>query len=105
MTRVFIDRTTGRQERILESPRLGERRRVIDRNSVENRARINTRKALDHMQVLPRSSEPGLFRKIRCVDYQCIAFPMANGIPHPLVHVRWEMRAPIHMDIANVMDH
>ena len=57
---------------------------IVDGRPVENRFRVDALKALDHVQVLARSTEPGLVREIGGVDYQCVALPMPDRIAEQL---------------------
>ena len=80
-------------------------RRIIDRELVEERIRVDAREAFDQMQVRGGSSETRLLGEIGRVDDKRLAFPMATRVPGPLVDPVVEMRTPVQRHDAGVVDH
>src|SRR5580704_6279118 len=92
-------------------PRLRPRGRVIDRELVLDRARVEPRETLGDLQGLRiRVLEGSARTEIGGFHDERVAFPMTPGIPVPSMEVLGEMRAPIERDNANfavpfVFDH
>src|SRR5579864_1959123 len=70
---VLEDRALGPDAGDLGGPRLSERRRVIDREGIEERIRIDTREALDQVHILAGAAEGGLVGEVGGVDHQGVA--------------------------------
>src|ERR1700693_2197202 len=83
VTGVLVKVIRYRHESRLCCPGSCKRRRVVDREPVENRIRADAREPFDHVQVLTGSPEPGLAGEISRVYHQRVALPVANRISHP----------------------
>src|ERR1700704_227187 len=68
---------------------------IIHRNLVADLVRGYTSEAFYQMQVLGRSQEVILRRKISGIHDQRFAFPMADRVAVPGSDIRGKMRAPI----------
>src|SRR5580693_8731909 len=64
VARVLKDVLAGGRPGVLAGPRPRPRRRIVDREAVEERIGRNARESLDHVQVVARSSESGLVVEI-----------------------------------------
>src|SRR5262249_40710411 len=56
--------------------------------------------ALHQVQVLPRTLVIGLGTEVRHVDHQRIALPATARVAVPLAYLCWQVRAPVHDDVA-----
>src|SRR5262249_3403797 len=74
--------------------------RVFDGHRIVKGGRTGSGPALDHVQILARSLEIGLWTEIRHVDHERIALPVSARVPKPLANTGRQMRTPIHDDIA-----
>src|SRR5690242_16590251 len=104
MTGVLVHPLTGGHPRILASPRLLPSARVLDGEVVQQRLSVDAREPLGDPEVLARSVEPGLICEVGRLDYQGVAFPMADRVAQPGAHVRRQVFAA-NTDDARVMDH
>src|SRR4051812_11852619 len=87
MAGVLVNVPARRRPRHLTRPRPFPRRRVLYRETIQQRLVIHTSEPLHHVQVLRRSAEPRLVGEIRGVDNERVAFPMSHRIAHPLPDV------------------
>ena len=90
VTSVFIDGSRGLRQGRLSLPSFRKCRGIVDRKFVENRVGIETREALDQVQILVGAAEVSLVREVGRVDHQRIAFPTAARISQPLADVLWK---------------
>src|SRR5438132_11624479 len=77
--------------------------RIFRGELVEKRVFLGARDAFNHVQVLG-SREGSQIREIGGVDYQRIAFPMADRVAQPLADVLGQMGTPIQGNEADVVD-
>src|SRR5437899_7451430 len=78
----------------LHGPRSGPRCRILDRDGVFERVRIEPCPAFNQMQVFAGSLEVRFRSEIGDVDDQCIPLPMTAGVSPPLAQVGGKMRTP-----------
>src|SRR5258706_16293788 len=87
VARVFVHDFVRCHPRILPSPRLRPRRRILDGEPIKEVVAVGTGKALDDVKTIGRSAEARLRREIRCIDDESIALPMADRVAHPFPDV------------------
>ena len=104
MTGVLVDALVARHPRVLACPRAVPRCRVLDGKPIEHRLRIQSREALDDVQLVAGAAELGLVGKVGCVDDQRIPFPVSDRIAHPLAN-RPRRMVRVHPDDADVVHH
>src|SRR6478672_9010510 len=80
VTGVLENRLTGGLHRQLHAPRTGKRRRIVDRELVEQRIDVCPRKALDQVQFRARAAEVRLVGEVGRVDNERLPFPVADRI-------------------------
>src|SRR5215469_13349910 len=85
-------------------PGFGECRRIIHRELVEKDVGSNSGKALDQMEIFVRSSKLALAREIRTINDQCIGFPVAARIAHPLTDCMRKVWPAIQRDEAGFVE-
>src|SRR5689334_14253215 len=73
---VLKDGTRGSHQGNLAGPWLGERRRIVDREAVQNRIRVDPGEPFDDVQVLVGSAESSLAGQIGRIDHQSLSLPM-----------------------------
>src|ERR1051326_3949716 len=93
MARILINRAASREKRIFDCPLAGKRCRIVNRRPVQNCVRTSARESFHDMQIFRGSPESGLLGEIGGVDYQRVAFPMADRIAKPLADIFWGMRS------------
>src|SRR4051812_43954209 len=81
---VFVNVGIDRNERQLTRERGGERRRIVEREAIDDFVLRNAREALGHHGVLGRAAETLLGTEVARLDDEGVAFPMTDGIAHPL---------------------
>src|SRR6266700_6897414 len=101
---VFINMFAGCRPGVFAGPGLCPRCRILDREAIEQRFGVDAREALDHVQILTRSSEPGLVGEIGGVDDQRVALPMTDRVAHPLADFFRKMLR-VHPDDSGIVDH
>src|SRR5437867_1227059 len=102
--RYFVENwTVALRHGDLHGPRLCKCRRIVNRELVKKRVRIQALEAFREPHVLAGSSEGRLVCEIRRLDDQGIAFPMAARVSFPLADILWKMRTPIEGNDAGVM--
>src|SRR5438105_358338 len=74
----------GLDERHLNRPRPGERRRILDRHAVDDHVRLHALVPLDETEVLCGAEEIRLVREIRRLDDQRVGLPTAARVSKPL---------------------
>ena len=87
MAGVFEYRPDGLFKGQLGGPRFRPRRRVVNGELIPDRVFVGARETLDQMHLFTGSLESRLFRAVRAIDDQCVAFPAAALTPDPLVNV------------------
>src|SRR5215510_12797850 len=68
-------------------PGFRPRRRIVDRELIEERVFIGACEAFDDTQFLTRSSETRFVAEIRGFDDKGFTFPMTARIPHQRAHI------------------
>src|SRR5262245_39742849 len=104
MTGVLVDEIARRRPRVLAGPRCCPCIRVFHYEAIEQRLCVKPREALDDVQILCRSSEPGLVCEIRRVYDERVAFPAADRVAEPLADALREV-LPADTDDARVVHH
>src|SRR3981081_4033937 len=87
-------------EFLFGSPRPHPHCRILDRYGIVKGRGPGPRPALAHVQVLARPLKIGLRTEIRHVDHERVALPAPTRVAVPLANTGWQMRAPVHDDIA-----
>src|SRR2546428_11825681 len=105
MTRVFEHRAVALPQGKSHCPECGPGRRVLNGQSVLDRAGVDACKTLDQMEVSAGAPEIGLVGEIRRVDDQRIAFPATARVAYPLPQLRREMLAAVDRHNARLVDH
>src|SRR5438093_2593735 len=67
VARVLIQLVARCRPGVLPCPRLFPRRRILDGEPIEQRLAVDAGESFDDMEVLARSSKPGLVREVRRV--------------------------------------
>ena len=80
----FVDRRLDLLQMDHGRPRTRPGRLIVDADLVVDPIGRDTGEALNEPQVLSRPQEVALRREIRGLDDECVAFPLAAGIPAPL---------------------
>jgi hypothetical protein len=90
---VLVEVVLRRHPRVLARPRAIPRRRIFDSEAVDERIRVRAPDALDDVELIARSVELRLGCEVRGIDDQCVAFPPADRVPHPVADGRRQMFA------------
>ena len=104
VARVLEHQVVGRRPRLLAGPGPYPRLRILDRELIPERLRVDAREALDDVQVLARASEAGLVGEVGRVDDQRVALPPADGVAEPFPD-RLRQVLAVHPDDARVVHH
>jgi len=85
---------------------LGPRRRIVDRDLVAKRAIVASREAFRHARSMGRRAvDAAVFAEIGRLDDQCGAFPLSARVAHVAQNCRADMRTPIDVNNARLMNH
>src|SRR5262249_14754868 len=87
-------------ELLADGPWPRPHRRVFDGHDIFQRGRASPRPAFNQMQVLARTPKISFGTKVRDVDDEGVALPVATRVAVPLVDVGREMGAAVHNDVA-----
>src|SRR5579864_2059830 len=86
------------------SPRLGPRRRVVNRNSVLERVGGGAGEAFHQMQIFGGAHKTTLRGEVRRVNHQSLPLPAPARVPVPASDFRWKMRAPVEGNDPRVVE-
>src|SRR5262245_58592171 len=84
MTGIFVNMLVGGRPGELAGPRPCPGGWILNRKSIQQRIGGDARETFDNVQVLARSTVSRFVREIGCIDNECVAFPMTDGVAHPL---------------------
>ena len=87
-------------ELLADGPPPGPHGRIFKSNCIFERSRAGPRPTLHQMQVFARPLKISFRTEVGYVDDEGIALPMAPRVTVPLADIGWQVRTPVHDDVA-----